>query len=61
MVPHEQSATGKNCNMQRVQQEKGARKKHCNDKEQDEKISTRKSATWKWCSMKRGQHEKSAI
>ena len=30
-------------------------------KEQDEKISTRKSATWKWCSMKRGQHEKSAI
>ena len=52
----EKIATCKECNRRRVQGKNIAM-----SKEQDEKISTRKSATWKWCSMKRGQHEKSAI
>ena len=54
IVQHEQSATGKDCNIRRVQQKKNANRKHC----------TSKSATWnsaihkKSATRKKVQHEK---
>ena len=60
-VQHEQSATGENCNMQRVQRKKNAKRKRCIVlKCNTKRVQHEQTPTGENCNMERVQQQKNS-